>query len=77
MHVCDRTWEDLEEEAHVGRTFNRWSQGLVVPPVSASLPCLFAQHSEEVEKQLRTISATQRMIVEATRDVLVFLRSQR
>ena len=67
----------MEEEARVGRTFNRWSQGLVVPPVFASLPCLFAQHAEDVNKRLRWICATQKAMAEATRTVLVFLRGQR
>ena len=36
-YVCSGTWDDLEEESHVARTMNLWSQGHHRPTVGSSL----------------------------------------
>ena len=36
-YVCSGTWDDLEEESHVSRTMNLWSQGHHRPTVGSSL----------------------------------------
>ena len=36
-YVDNSTWDDLEEESHVSRTLNLWSQGHHRPTVGSSM----------------------------------------
>ena len=36
-YVCNATWDDLEEESHISRTLNLWSQGHHRPTVGSSM----------------------------------------
>ena len=44
-YVCAGTWDDLEEESHVARRLNLWSQGHHVPPVESSTQDMLASIS--------------------------------
>ena len=47
-YVCSGTWDDLEEESHVSRTMNLWSQGLHRPTVGSSLRDVIEMISTEL-----------------------------
>ena len=44
-YVCAGTWDDLEEESHISRRLNLWSQGHHVPPVETSTQDMLASIS--------------------------------
>ena len=50
-YVCNATWDDLEEECHIARTMNLWSQGHHQPTVGSSmrdcLETIRSKHSTE------------------------------
>ncbi len=37
QYVCNATWDDPEEESHISRTLNLWSQGHHRPTVGSSM----------------------------------------
>ena len=43
LHVVNAAWEDLEQEGHIARTFNLWTQGLHTPPIMLSVPDIIAR----------------------------------
>ena len=47
-YVCSGTWDDLEEESHVSRTMNLWSQGHHRPTVGSSLRDVIEMISTEI-----------------------------
>ena len=43
LYVVNAAWEDLEQEGHIARTFNLWTQGLHTPPIMLSVPDIIAR----------------------------------
>ena len=49
-YVDNSTWDDLEEESHVSRTLNLWSQGHHRPTVGSSMRDVLEMISPQREK---------------------------
>ena len=52
LYVVSAAWEDLEQEGHIARTFNLWTQGLHTPPIMLSVPDIIARSSGLLGGQL-------------------------
>ena len=61
-YVDNSTWDDLEEESHVARTLNLWSQGHHRPTVGSSMRDVLEMISPQRQKEpglIHTKIATQ------------------
>ena len=52
LHIVSAAWEDLEQEGHISRTFNLWSQGHHTPPIMLSVPDIIARVNRRCQKIL-------------------------
>ena len=79
-YVDNSTWDDLEEESHVSRTLNLWSQGHHRPTVGSSmrdcLETIRSKHSTEsfqglihtrLKGQIRMLELRQQALLRPTK----------
>merc|ERR1711964_62811 len=52
-YVLNGRWEDLEQEAHVGRTFNLWGAGCYAPPVMMCMPDVLSRFARQIKTAMR------------------------
>ena len=63
-YIVNTTWNDLEEQAHIARTFNLWSQGYHIPVIGTSTPDLIARMKQSLNMTIKARSFRQEILLQ-------------
>jgi len=76
-YIVDTNWDDLEEQAHIARTFNLWAQGYHVPVIGTSTPDLVARMNQSLKRMILQKSFRQEILLQRAQKYLRILKKKK